>query len=383
MNNGILLVVDGSIGIYRAGLRAAFSIKRTMPEVRLTWASSMPHYRCRLADRHIRLPPQSPFVNKISACLECDHPNTLFLDADTYLLRPVWEFLERLENFDFVICKAVTNSYFFNSGVLAFNQRGRALLERTHTILQAMNGAELVRGNREQKILTELIYLGHCAKLGIRVDFGDGERFNLRPSVLDSMTEAECERVHVLHAYDLTRPVAVHFPHHTTRLREANKFATTCIDELKTETSDWLSKIQAVIDENPDTIESYLALASLMELRGDKDRALTVLLAARRALPTEPGRAMLWAARLNDEMDNAQQALQCALDAAIETSDLFHPNIQNTKGQSITLAKALSNSGRVRWPDANLQTEILELATDHRCTADQIKSIRARLTEEG
>ena len=337
----IIFIVDGVFGIYAAALRAAYSVRAHMPDARICWFTSMPHYECALADEQHSLPPISPFKNKLIAALSMKSDKNLFLDADTFVVGRIDALFDMLEESDFAIGEDQQSDE-FNSGVFSFNRRGSRLLSAALARLDLVAPQDLIRGNREQRVLSELICNDPAKNAVASVGTFDSLVFNLRPVMFENIDETGRRRASILHSYGLRQEIPAYFPWAQEEFEKADAFARLRLNATKaTEgvVASTVNDIEKIIAHNPQCVESYLALASYLTAAGRRRDAIDVLDRSAAAHKTEPGKALFMKAKLHSELEDVEAAVIAAIEAFAETSGYEHPNIAGQHAAALSLAQ--------------------------------------------
>ncbi len=135
LSRGLLYVATGAQRYIDAAVEAATRTREVMPRARICLASDsdVPH---KVFDSVIHLSSDDGFRAKILGMQQAPFRQTVFLDADTYLLGPVDELFDVLETFDLAVAHApnrctlplndVPTSFpEFNTGVVAFRSGRR------------------------------------------------------------------------------------------------------------------------------------------------------------------------------------------------------------------------------------------------------------------
>jgi len=129
-NRGVLYVVVGSNDIYaKAVVRSAISLRRVMPDLPIAIASD------RMIDgpfdRHISIEETDGFRAKIVGMMQTPFEQTVFLDADTFVLADIGDVFELLDRYDMALVHEPSRVSLvlddvpasfpeFNSGVIAY-----------------------------------------------------------------------------------------------------------------------------------------------------------------------------------------------------------------------------------------------------------------------
>ena len=108
MSQGALYVVTQDRRYIDMLLTSAESLKRVMPALPITVFSQFPITGSCLDNVVLVAPAQDGFYDKARLIAHSPYEQTLFIDADTFMLEPVWEVFALLDQFD---CAATHEEY--------------------------------------------------------------------------------------------------------------------------------------------------------------------------------------------------------------------------------------------------------------------------------
>lgn len=227
MNRGVIYFVVGKLQYFQECVFSASSLKKHCPDLPITLFTDKLDIKEDCFDEvKIINNDINPFQNKAKYLYSSPYDETLFLDSDTQVRKPIYEIFDFLKENDLavanvpridrkhfpakIISYAEINPYnLYNTGVILYKKSAKTekFFKKMLEEVMLEDGAEIrVDHKGEQYFFNKLIKENYHLECGIKLTVFPNKIYNVRPPmILQLKKDGEINNVKILHCHNLHR----------------------------------------------------------------------------------------------------------------------------------------------------------------------------------
>lgn len=227
MTKGVIYIVVGKMRYLQECIFSAASLKKHCPDIPITLFTDKTDLKEKCFDEiNVIRNDINPFKNKVKYMYNSSYEDTLFLDSDTEVRKPIYEMFELLEENDLALAYSphISRSHFparligdadpnpyntYNTGVILYKKSDKVERLFTKWLEEVMlqDGANMRSGYKsDQYYFNKIIKDKFHLECGIKLAAFSNRTYNARhPMIWQLQKNGEMDVVKILHAHDLHR----------------------------------------------------------------------------------------------------------------------------------------------------------------------------------